>query len=141
MDQAKSKLNDSLLDAYQRTTYHVNRPAIDIKIGERNEDLAVFLFDNNAFSWAFVSASNPYSIGISAVENQKRTTELIEFAQLKNWRFLRGEGYSSDGNWSEDSLFILDISKNDAIELAKHFEQNAFVFGYLDKTPELILCN
>lgn len=139
MNQTKSNLDESLLEAYQRTIYHVNRPSIDIKIGERNEDLAVFLFDNNAYSWAFVSASNPYSIKISELENQKRTDALLEYAKENNWRSLRGEGFSKDGTWSEDSLLILDISKNEANELAQQFEQNAFVFGYMDKTPELVL--
>ena len=140
MNQTKSQLDESLLEAYERTTYRVHRPSIDIKIGELNEDLSVFLFDNNAFSWAFVSASNPYSIKISAVENQQRTDALIEYAEQNNWRYLRGEGRSTNSNWSEDSLFILDVSKQDAIALADRFEQNAFVFGYLDKAPELVLC-
>ncbi len=140
MDQNNPTLDESLLDAYYKSVYSVFRPSIDIKIGEHNEDLAVFLFDNNAFSWAFVSACNPFSINISALENQKRTSDLIAFVKEKNWRFLRGEGHSDQNNWKEESLLILDISKNEAEALANQFEQNAFVFGYLDKTPELVIC-
>lgn len=140
MDYNSNNIDQSLLTAYQNTEYLTYKPGLSIKIGQINEPLAVFLFDNNAFTWAFVSACNPYSIAISAEENEKRHSTLTEMVQAAGWRFLQGEGRSADGTWVEKSLFILDISKKEAQQLARKFEQNAFVFGYFDRAPELVIC-
>ncbi len=140
MDYNSNNIDQSLITAYQDTVYSTFQPPLQLKIGEKNEALTVFLFDNNAFTWAFVSASNPFSIKIEAKENQKRHSALVNFVKNSGLRFIEGEGKSKDSTWSEKSLFILDISKKEAIILAQNFEQNAIVFGYFDRAPDLVLC-
>jgi uncharacterized protein DUF3293 len=140
MDYNSNKIDQSLLKAYNETIYSTLNPSLEIKIGQKNEDLSVFLFDNNAFTWAFVSACNPFSIKIEDNENQKRHQVLIEFTKNREYRFLEGQGKHPNSDWSERSLLILDISKKDAIQLAKDFQQNAIVFGYFNRAPELIIC-
>lgn len=129
-----------LIAAYRETIYHTYSPALNIKIDQENEDLTVFLFDNNAYTWAFVSASNPYSIKISDQENQQNHKTLLEWVQKQGYRFLEGEGKHPHEDWLEKSVLILDISKKDAVELGEKFKQNAIVFGYFNKAPELIFC-
>lgn len=140
MDAYSDNIDQSLILAYQNTIYSTFRPALDLKIGQANEALTVFLFDNNAFTWAFVSASNPFSIAITEAENQKRHQSLVDFVANSGLRYLEGEGKSEQGDWAEKSLFILDISKREAIKLAQNFEQNAIVFGYFNQNPSLVLC-
>lgn len=140
MDYNSNNIDQSLIEAYKNTIYTTFQPKLEIKIGQQNEDLSVFLFDNNAFTWAFVSASNPFSIKIAEEENLRRQKALIGFVENSSLRYLEGEGKSTDQKWIEKSLLILDISKKEAIKLAQNFEQNAIVFGYFNRLPELILC-
>ena len=140
MEYNSNNIDQSLISAYQDSLYSTFIPALQIKIGQENEDLSVFLFDNNAYTWAFVSASNPFSIKIAEDENQKRHQDLIDFVNNSGLRYLEGEGKGLNSDWSEKSLLILDISKKDAIKLAQNFEQNALVFGYFNQAPELVLC-
>ena len=140
MEYNSNNIDQSLLSAYQDSVYETFNPALQIKIGEENEELSVFLFDNNVYTWAFVSASNPFSIKISTEENEKRHQSLINLVNNSELRCIEGEGKSEDSSWSEKSLLILDISKKDAIKLAQTFEQNALVFGYFNRAPELVLC-
>jgi len=140
MDYNSNNIDQTLIKAYQNTIYKTHKPALEIIINQQNEPLTVFLFDNNAFTWAFVSASNPFSINITKEENKKRHQALINFVSHSGLRYLEGEGQSKDGEWSEKSLLILDISKKEAIKLAQNFEQNAIVFGHFNRAPELVLC-
>ncbi len=140
MQYNSNKIDQSLITAYQDTLYKTSKPALELKVGEKNEALTVFLFDNNAFTWAFVSACNPFSIQISEQENNRRHFALIDFVENSDLLYVEGEGKSKDGKWSEKSLLILNIPRNEAIKLAQNFEQNAIVFGYFDKAPELVLC-
>lgn len=140
MDYNSNNIDQSLRLAYENTEYRTFKPELSIRIGQENESLTVFLFDNNAFTWAYVSACNPYSIKISDSENQKRHEILMEQVKNRGWRFLEGEGRAMDRTWAEKSLFILDISKKEALELAQQFEQNAIVFGYFNQKPQLLFC-
>jgi len=141
MDHNSLNIDQHTLQAYLNTSYITEKPELTIKIGEPNRPLDVFLFDNNAFFWAFVSASNPFSSMLSDNENELLHNNLIEKVKSKKLRFCEGLGVPSDESWkAEKSLLILDISKKDAIELGKYFHQNAIVFGKLSQVPELVFC-
>ena len=141
MDHNSLNIDQHTLQAYLSTSYVTEKPDLSIKIGEMNRPLNVFLFDNNSFFWAFVSASNPYSSMLSDNENELLHNNLIEIVKENKFRFVEGLGVPSDESWkAEKSLLILDISKKEAIELGKHFNQNAIVFGQLNQVPELVFC-
>ncbi len=142
MDHNSLNIDQHVLQAYLNTTYSTKNPELAIKIGELNQPLNVFLFDNNSFTWAFVSASNPFSSILSKDENNLRHEALIQKTKSMKWRFCEGVGNPSDESWkAEKSLLILDISKKEAIELGKEFNQNAIVFGRLSQAPELVFCD
>ncbi len=142
MDHNSLNIDQSTLQAYLNTTYTIENPEIDIKIGEINQALNVFLFDNSSFTWAFISACNPHSSLVSDEENVRRHNDLAENVKSRKLRFREGKGIPADESWkSEKSLFILDISKPDAIQMGKEFHQNAIVFGRLNQVPELVFCN
>ena len=141
MDHNSLNIDQQTVQAYLKTTYTTEKPKLSIKIGEINPELHVFLFDNNSIFWSFISACNPYSTILSDEENELRHQALIEKANAMNLRFQEGLGVPSDENWkAEKSLLILDISKEDAVKLAKEFDQNAIVFGRLNQAPELVFC-
>jgi len=139
MDDNSRNIDQQLRDAYLATIYEVKHLGLQLQIGEENRDLEEFLIDNNVFSWAFISAWNPFSQLLPPSENEKRHTDLIDFSKNKQWVFAEGFGVPPNKGWTaEKSLFILDISKIEAIDLGKQFDQNAIVVGRLGKGPELI---
>jgi len=142
MDHNSLNIDQHTLQAYLNTTYVTKKPNLTIKIGEVNQPLNVFLFDNNSFFWTFISASNPYSTALSDDENELHYIDLIESAKTMNLRYCEGYGVPNDEQWKpEKSLLILDISKKDAIKLGKKYKQNAIVFGKIHQAPELVFCN
>lgn len=139
MDDISRNIDQRLRDAYLATTYEVKHLGLHLRIGEENWDLEEFLIDNNVFSWAFISAWNPFSKSLSPSENEIRHSKLKDFAKNKQWVFAEGFGVPQNKDWNaEKSLFILDISKTEAISLGKKFDQNAIVIGRLAKAPELL---
>lgn len=141
MDDISGNLDQHLFEAYLATTYEVKHLGLKIKIGESNWPLEEFLVDNNVFSWAFVSAYNPHSKALSIEENEKKHGQLLKEIEKKKLSFSVGYGVPpNDDDWeAEKSLLILDISKKDALDLGKRYEQNAIVFGRLGGKPKLIV--
>ena len=140
IDDISSKLDQQLIEAYKATTYEVKRLGLALRIGEKNRHLEEFLIDNNVFSYAFISACNPYSQPLSEMENKARHLQLTIWLKSKGWRYASGYGIPDQTNWlPEKSALILGISKKKAIELGNELEQNAVIFGLLGKPPELVL--
>ena len=139
MDDNSRNLDQQLREAYLATTYEVKQLGIFLKIGESNWHMEEFLVDNNVFTWAFISAYNPYSKDFSLLENEKRHTQLVSEVKKMDLVFAEGFGVPANEDWkAEKSLLILDISKEDAITLGKRWEQNAIVWGRLGGEPELV---
>ncbi len=133
-------INPELLAAYQNTTYVVTQPYLEIAIGEFHGDLDEFLIDNNAYTWAFVSAYNPFSKLCSLEQNEENHQKLWEWLQQQNYTLCEGEGRGKDGKWPpEKSFLILDIALTAAKKLGKQFCQNAIVFGSVNQQAELVL--
>ena len=140
MDDISSNIDQRLIEAYQATTYAVKALALALRIGEKNRHLEEFLIDNNEYSFAFVSAYNPYSQPLSEMENKARHLQLITWLKAKGFRYKTGYGIPDDSSWfPEKSVLILGISKKKAKELGNELEQNAVIFGILGKAPELVL--
>jgi Protein of unknown function (DUF3293) len=126
---------------YIDTNYFVSsgETPFRFRIGETNLDKLLSRFE--ATTWAFVTADNPYSEQLSAAENKIRQMELIELIKSKNLQFLEGFGESSTPDWEDEiCVFIFDTDLKNAIEIGKHFEQNAIVYGELGGVPQLIWC-
>lgn len=139
MDDNSRNIDEQLRQAYLATSYEVPHLGIKLQIGIENWHLKEFLIDNNVFSWAFISAFNPFSQPLPDQENEQRHTKLIDFVNKRQWVFAEGLGVPHSDDWiPEKSLFLLDISKKEAIHLGKIFEQNAIVFGHLGQAPELL---
>ena len=88
--------------------------------------------------WAFITAWNPNSIPLTTEENKQRNAYLLDDIRSKGYASHLGRGSSEDGNWSEDSFFIENISKEEALFYALKYEQCAFVYGKANQVSELI---
>jgi hypothetical protein len=133
---------ENLIEAYNATSYQTTEdPLLNVRIGESNKKLNSYLNKKNYNSWVFITASNPMSIvQLSDAINTQRNIKLKNQIINNAWPFLHGQGVPDKGNWrSEESFMIFNISKNEAIKLAKKFDQRAFVFGEINKTAELVM--
>lgn len=134
-------MNRELSEAYKNTTYRVYSPIgeIDIRIGVMNPLLQELLLSNHLESWAFISACNPYSVMQDTGVNTVLNTQLEDYLSRKQYVFFKGMGVGDDDSWEpEASFMVLNIGKEDAINLARQFKQNAIVAGEIHGLPELI---
>ena len=130
-------ISKELLMAYQATCYSIINPKIDIYLNEENEEFNRFLKVHHFTSWCFITAWNPFSKALLLEEN-KTLNRLLE-EDLKGHNIFPAEGKDTIGNWPpEISFFVGDISIEQAITLGKKYNQNAIVFGALNKKATLI---
>lgn len=140
MDNSSRNIDQHLLKAYRETIYQVFEPSIALKIDTINPVLNQFLQENDVTTWAFITAWNPKSQVLSYKENTQRHQELIQIVEKAAYPYFIGKGIGKDSNWEPEwSLFILNISKTEAIKLGKYFDQNAIVFGIQNEAPQLLL--
>lgn len=135
-----NSLSVILLKAYFDTSYETNEtPKFKILIGQINEELNTYLAKENLSSWAFITAENPHSTNLPMEENEYRNSQLEKIIQKQSYMYIKGKGIPKDKNWNpENSYLVMNMSKAKAKELCTKFEQNAFIFGEIDKAPELI---
>lgn len=130
-----------LYESYLKTDYVVEDGAanLTLRIGEKNSDLEELLLKFRAETSAFLTAYNPYSKQLSRAENETRQTELLSVLKNDGYKFFYGYGQGKNEDWTpEPSVLVLGIDFNKAFELARRFEQNAFVFTKNGKPPILI---
>lgn len=127
----------SVTNPYLHTHYHIDKFNQPILIGQKSDELDLYLEKENARTWAFITAYNPMSVVLNPEENERRNQELQK--KINYYHYLMGEGRDPSGEWiPERSFLVLDISRENAISLACSFEQKAIVFGNKGFVAELI---
>ena len=127
-----------LIAAYKNTRYHVFNTGITICIDENNVLLDELLRKQDAKSWAYITAYNPFSQTFTAEANDARHRLLLQ--SVAAFSSFEGEGKGADESWPpEKSLLILGISKEQAIAIGNEYEQNAIVYGEAGQTAQLLL--
>ncbi|CAN5274537.1 hypothetical protein BH20ACI2_BH20ACI2_01010 [soil metagenome] len=126
---------------YRQAMYIVDDGEVNftIRLGQENTGLSQYLAARKAHSWAFLTAYNPNSLPATPEQNAARQAELIRIVEHQGYGYLNG--YGTGENWDpEASLFILDISRENALELGRNFGQSAFLWGETDRDPKLVWC-
>ncbi len=131
-------MNPELIDAFKIARYEVLDPGIEFKVGEVSEDLDRLLEKYKRRSWAFITPFNPNSQVISERENESRFVSLKK--EVEKYVVFEGQGGGQADEWPlEKSLLILGISLQNSKRIGKRFGQDAIVFGYKNKPPELVV--
>ena len=131
---------DELKQAYLNTNYTININSIF------KEELTLHINKVTNLKnvlpelkeWAFITAWNPNSKELTPEENKQRNANLLDDIRSKGYASHLGRGSSEDGNRSEDSFFIENVSKEEALVYALKYEQCAFVYGKVNQVSELI---
>lgn len=129
-----------LLAAYTRTDFLVfdAEGAWCLNVGLASSRADALMADCGAYSAAFITAFNPRSEILPPTENARRHAALLAAIERGTWRWLEGEGRDPTGDWApEPSCLILGITLQDALDLARQFDQNAIVFLERGKAPWL----
>lgn len=131
-------LTPELVEAYRAADYVVHEPNVVIRIGEPNAALDALLAD--AGRAAFLTAANPGSERRGDEENDRSVAALRKTLDDAGWRCLEGEGRDPEAAWpAEPSFLVLGIPRGQALELARRFGQNGFVWCERGAAPQLVL--
>jgi hypothetical protein len=108
----------------------------DIRVGAKNilEDLNM----PDIESWAYITAWNPLPITYSLEENRVRNQSLKNDLDAISLEYIDGVGMAIDGSWQEESVFIKNISKEQAEHLAQKYEQVAYLFAHRNEKAQLV---
>lgn len=132
-------MTDYLLKSYLETTYTTYDPVIEIVIRKTNKDLKSLLKVINETSWVFITAENPRSQELSKEENKNLNLSLERNLIKEDYQYILGAGIPNNPDWTpENSFLVLGMDKKTGIQLAIKYQQNAFVYGELETTAELI---
>jgi hypothetical protein len=110
-------------EAYTKALYKT--PTLTFTLTDKPTQ--TILFNNKPYS--IITAHNPYSQKLSKEENEQRHKQLETILQECGLEHDLSTGESPDGSWREEGFIIFDISLDDALELGRHFEQHAIVYG------------
>lgn len=128
---------------YREAVYVVfeNGERIFFRVGKLSVELNALLVGRSAASFAFITASNPYSRILPDKENEAREIELKDFLRNEKSEFLEGYGTSEREVWQkEKSCLIFDIPLEKAVAIGRNFEQNAILHWEKNKEIELVWC-
>lgn len=126
--------------AYEQAIYEVydGQETIQINIGQNCPPLDSLIAQSDRFTWALITAANPYSQPLSARENQRRDQRLSKYLKGLQLPLIPAMGKDPTGVWTpEPSWLILGITRPQAIAIGRKFEQNAIVYGELNQAAEL----
>lgn len=133
-----NSLPPDLLQAYLETGYIVSDdPPLLLTIGEPSDDARILLASFGVQTAAFITAWNPGSQLLSEEENEERQLRLLDEIEKRRLNYLLGSGERAD--WREYSYFVLGIAHEDADQLARQFQQNAYVWLDEKGIPELVV--
>ena len=133
----------SLQTAYKQAIYEVynGEDTIELFIGECCPELDCII-PTECFSWALITACNPYSQRLSEVENRQRHQKLLEYLSGLQFTSLAGIGKDRNNVWTpEQSLLVFGLNRQGAIAIGRKFQQNAIVYGELHQPVELLWVN
>jgi hypothetical protein len=130
-----------LIAAYRAAVYEVDvdgKP-MAFHVDEPNPALDEFLAKRGAATGVFVTAYNPRSQVQPEERNAAAHGALIEAVRRAGKQYAPARGRDAKDNGpTEAGLFVLDLSPDDAVALARRFGQYAIVFAAKGRPPALV---
>ena len=136
-----STIDPQTIRAYCETDYRVEgeRP-LTLRVGIQSPQLLSEFDRRGARSGAFITAFNPYSVPLGEEDNELRDRNLLLLLKAKGYQSTAGIGLHPSNGWpGEKSQMVWGITREDALEIAASFQQNAFIWSGEQGTPELII--
>lgn len=127
--------------AYRQTLYEVfsDKGVIQLRVDVKSPPLDQLLQQYQQTTWALITACNPYSQPLSALENRNRNRTLAADLEKLGLPLLKALGRDETDQWpAEESLFIVGLNRVDAVYMGQKFSQNALLYGERGNPPELL---
>lgn len=140
MDKSLSVSDQKLWNAYLETEYKIPELGLTIHAETQNPIIDQYLSTHHFETWCFISAWNPQSKLMDTAFNHKKQDELRQQLDQQGYSYWEGIGSGIDGTWSEDSFWVLDIPRAEALTLGAAFRQKAILFGLLGAKAEILFC-
>lgn len=137
-------LNATLLAAYQSTIYRVSSSAeisIDLHIGQACPNMDSWLQEQGFDLAHLITAYNPFSEKWCDEQNLAAHAALKARLEKLDCRMLACTHIDPDGQWPEEHGFaIAGLSREQAVNLASHYQQNAIVEYRCGQAARLVVC-
>jgi hypothetical protein len=88
-------------------------------------------------TWAIVTSDNPMSRPASDMANTRRAAEFMEWIHAERFASEPARSSAADGSWVETGRVLLDLSREQALVIARRFGQRALVWGEREKAGVL----
>ncbi|WOH38010.1 DUF3293 domain-containing protein [Thalassotalea fonticola] len=124
-------MDKNLQQAYLNTDYIIDDELgfWQINIGDTDRPLSRYLNTFENPTAAFITAYNPMSKRLKEGQNKQRLQQLQQAVGKLGLASCKGYGLSQQNDWpQEHSLLITNITKQQASQLAKDFQQAAYVW-------------
>ncbi|NOK31992.1 DUF3293 domain-containing protein [Corallococcus exercitus] len=137
---------DALHAAFKATAYVV-RP--HVLVGNREHVLRVdamhpaldaALTAHGFATWAFITAWNPRAHPSPPDTNARLQQRLIALLEAQGHPNVSAVGVADDRSWSEESLFVPGLSRDEARRIGQLFDQEAVLWGSVGGAAELVPC-
>lgn len=132
-------IEPTLLAAYLAASYRVDAvPPFVMRVGQPCPPLADLLRRHYCGSAAYLTAWNPRSKQLPEAQNVAAQARLVRDVLASGCRWYDGVSNDPTGDWpQEPSVLVLGLSRERARELARVYEQNAFLWSQLDAQGEV----
>jgi hypothetical protein len=136
-----SEIDQATINAYRETDYLVAGPApFVMRVGRPCMGLVNLFKQYDVDRAAFISACNPHSERLDALDNCERQSRLSAELSKRGFQFIDGVGKHPVGDWpSEPSYLVLSLTLADAKAIGTKYDQNAIVWCGADAVPNLVL--
>jgi hypothetical protein len=131
----------SLISAYQETTYRLldYELPFSVRIGVLSPHADNFMSRHKLDQLFFITSENPSSNEWSEKWNLIFTDALMK--EISKRGFVGWPARAEpDGQWPNEHGFFVSCSTQEAISLARFYEQNAIVMLPKGQAPLLVLC-
>lgn len=127
--------HEPIQDVYLRAIYafRIAQRAVEFSFVRASIPDAAPRMLQPAPTWAIISARNPMSLVLSEADNISRDSKLLELLADRGITHAPAEGRSGDGQWCEPSRLLLNISRADALDLARRFDQHSIIWAQSGK--------
>jgi hypothetical protein len=119
----------TLLTLYRASRYEAVLPdggTLCLRVGERAPP-SLFDWMGETLLSAYLTACNPYSTALTAAQNARRMSGLLQELDAGGIAYLRGEGYLPGEAWREPSVLIKGLALADVDALVRRHDQNAIL--------------
>lgn len=132
-------LDQSLVSAYLATQYHIAWPdekGCFLTIGDVDAAFAAFLEAQHIYTFAIITASNPFSKILEDTENERRNLALEKDLKQHATLLIAAQNICPAASWpTEYGFCAVGISEEMAVGLGRKYEQFAVVLGSLPLPP------